>query len=475
MDAIALGATLSSPPAAPISPQSSAAADPDLRSAVLCLEEFDPPSGGPARAHQSRRAAAGRAGARRPGPVRPAARLGDAHAYLELRGRREPRRLRYPQGDAGAIGLAPLPCRRPPPVDADPRTPQLLDESELRSLRDQFLAVQPRILAIRIGGNDLFKAIGARRSAVRTAYDGPLGTMIAGFVSAFAPFGFALSAPVFEHFANADLLREEVERDLEHRPLTKTRIHPRKSLSSRPLMQSTPTRSPRRTAMVMGEPAALSQPRRDVPSPRPMAIGPTPDPPRPGVRRHRPARGSAGCAPRRRARRRRFRVDEADILGEGIEIAARELARISSSRPWILSSRSFSRKLAERPVSRKISARCSGGYRHSCGSRAGRCLLLSRSVFKAPRTGAFPRPLVQLAEHLADLLDLGQRRIGQAVVAGRIVGGGRRRFRGRQRRLLVRRSPEEEGFEAFPRRLGSPWRAFRWKRCGRKAQPRRCA
>lgn len=105
-------------------------------------------------------------------------------------------------------------------------TPQLLDESELRSLRDQFLAVRTRILAIRIGGNDLLKAIGARRSAVRTAYDGPLGTMIAGFVSAFAPFGFALSAPVFEHFANADLLREEVERDLEHGLFTKTAIHP---------------------------------------------------------------------------------------------------------------------------------------------------------------------------------------------------------------------------------------------------------
>ena len=113
--------------------------------------------------------------------------------------------------------------------------PELLDGAEMRRLRDQLLAVQARILAIRIGGNDLLKAIGARRSAVRTAYDGPLGTMIAGFVAAFAPFGFALSAPVFEHFANAELLREEVERDLEHGLFTRPPSIPARSISSRML------------------------------------------------------------------------------------------------------------------------------------------------------------------------------------------------------------------------------------------------
>ncbi|HEY0326079.1 MAG TPA: HpcH/HpaI aldolase/citrate lyase family protein, partial [Allosphingosinicella sp.] len=35
-----------------------------------------------------------------------------------------------------------------------------------------------------------------------------------------------LSAPVFEHFDSPDVLRDEVEQDIEHGLLTKTAIHP---------------------------------------------------------------------------------------------------------------------------------------------------------------------------------------------------------------------------------------------------------
>ncbi|HEY0114620.1 MAG TPA: HpcH/HpaI aldolase/citrate lyase family protein, partial [Allosphingosinicella sp.] len=105
-------------------------------------------------------------------------------------------------------------------------TREVFDQSELRRLRDQLLSIEHRILAIRIGGNDLLHNLGTRRSLVRTAYQGPLGGTIAVLVSAFAPFGFSLSAPVFEHFDKPDLLREEVEHDIEHGLLTKTAIHP---------------------------------------------------------------------------------------------------------------------------------------------------------------------------------------------------------------------------------------------------------
>jgi citrate lyase beta subunit len=87
--------------------------------------------------------------------------------------------------------------------------------------------IQERVLAIRIGGNDLLQTIGARRSTLRTIYEGPLASTVAGLVATFAPYGFLLSAPVFEHFASDALLREEVERDVEHGLLTKTVIHPR--------------------------------------------------------------------------------------------------------------------------------------------------------------------------------------------------------------------------------------------------------
>lgn len=100
------------------------------------------------------------------------------------------------------------------------------EPAEIRRLRRSLLAARERILVIRIGGNDLLQLLGARRSSCRTAYDGPLGTVIAQLVCAFAPFGFALSAPVLENFGHANLLRREVERDLEHGLLTKTAIHP---------------------------------------------------------------------------------------------------------------------------------------------------------------------------------------------------------------------------------------------------------
>lgn len=103
---------------------------------------------------------------------------------------------------------------------------EAFDPIEMRRLRDQLITVQERVLALRIGGNDLLQVLGARRSVRRTAYDGPLGPVIAQLVGTFAPHGFALSAPVLESFGDPELLREEVERDLEHGLLTKTAIHP---------------------------------------------------------------------------------------------------------------------------------------------------------------------------------------------------------------------------------------------------------
>jgi citrate lyase beta subunit len=105
-------------------------------------------------------------------------------------------------------------------------TREVFDPAEMRRLRDQLLAFQDRILAIRIGGNDLLQAMGARRSTARTSYEGPLGPVIVNLVTTYNPWGFHLTAPVFEHFGNPDLLRDEVERDLEHGLIGKTAIHP---------------------------------------------------------------------------------------------------------------------------------------------------------------------------------------------------------------------------------------------------------
>ena len=105
-------------------------------------------------------------------------------------------------------------------------TREAFEPAEMVRQRAQLLAVAPRVLTVRIGGNDLLQTLGTRRSTTRTAYDGPLGAVIANLVTTFVPWGFAMSAPVFESFADHDRLRDEVERDLEHGLLTKSAIHP---------------------------------------------------------------------------------------------------------------------------------------------------------------------------------------------------------------------------------------------------------
>lgn len=105
-------------------------------------------------------------------------------------------------------------------------TREAFDPAEMRRLREQLMALHDRVICIRIGGNDLLQTLGARRSRVRTAYDGPLGNIIAVLVSAFVPWGFAMSAPVLENFSDAELLQAEIDRDLEHGLMTKTAIHP---------------------------------------------------------------------------------------------------------------------------------------------------------------------------------------------------------------------------------------------------------
>ncbi len=103
---------------------------------------------------------------------------------------------------------------------------EAFDRTALTAMARTLQPLGDLIHAVRIGGNDILNLLGVRRSRTRTAYDGPLGLAIATMASVFLPEGMALSAPVFEHYAQSDLLREEVARDLEHGLLTKTAIHP---------------------------------------------------------------------------------------------------------------------------------------------------------------------------------------------------------------------------------------------------------
>ncbi|MFT5643609.1 MAG: citrate lyase beta subunit [Janthinobacterium sp.] len=107
-------------------------------------------------------------------------------------------------------------------------TADVFDDDEMKQFCRCLCApqVQPRILALRIGGNDLLALLGIRRPLTGTLYQTPLGQVIARLITTFRPHGFQLSAPVFEHLSQPALLAAEVAQDLAHGMIAKTAIHP---------------------------------------------------------------------------------------------------------------------------------------------------------------------------------------------------------------------------------------------------------
>jgi citrate lyase beta subunit len=107
-------------------------------------------------------------------------------------------------------------------------TSEVFSEREMEAFRDllQSPGVRSRILALRIGGNDLLALLGLRRPRAMTIYRTPLGPVIARLVTIFRPHGFMLTAPVFEHLDLPELLDQEVMEDIAYGMVGKTAIHP---------------------------------------------------------------------------------------------------------------------------------------------------------------------------------------------------------------------------------------------------------
>ena len=107
-------------------------------------------------------------------------------------------------------------------------TAEVFSEREMEAFRDllQSAGIRSRILALRIGGNDLLALLGLRRPRGMTLYRTPLGPVIARLVTIFRPYGFALTAPVFEHLDLPELLDQEVQEDMAYGMVGKTAIHP---------------------------------------------------------------------------------------------------------------------------------------------------------------------------------------------------------------------------------------------------------
>ncbi|MBF0344297.1 MAG: HpcH/HpaI aldolase/citrate lyase family protein [Nitrospirae bacterium] len=99
----------------------------------------------------------------------------------------------------------------------------------LQLIRDFLLPYKDRVIAIRIGGNDILSSLGMRRNCHNTIYEiMPIGLVIANIVLTFKPYGFNITAPVWECFSplTKDKLQEEVKLDLINGLFGKTVIHP---------------------------------------------------------------------------------------------------------------------------------------------------------------------------------------------------------------------------------------------------------
>lgn len=108
-------------------------------------------------------------------------------------------------------------------------TAEVFDFNEMTQLR-RMLQEDPRargrILCLRIGGNDLLNCLRIRRDPRRTIYETPVGDLISRLAGQFIPYGFGLTAPVFESIENVDVLAEEVAIDINNGLFGKTAIHP---------------------------------------------------------------------------------------------------------------------------------------------------------------------------------------------------------------------------------------------------------
>lgn len=104
--------------------------------------------------------------------------------------------------------------------------------AQLSGIRDVLAAVGPRVLNVRVGGNDLCNLFGVRRSVRQTIYDvAVVRDVLADIVNIFSR-DYVVAAPVWEYFGSglqepwAQGLRAELELDRANGFVGKTAIHP---------------------------------------------------------------------------------------------------------------------------------------------------------------------------------------------------------------------------------------------------------
>ncbi len=107
-------------------------------------------------------------------------------------------------------------------------TEDVFDVIQMRELATTLVEhpCHQRIIALRIGGNDLMNVISQRRPRNLTLYDSPMGYVIKMLVAVFGSRDFALTSPVCEHIDDHQVMERELALDMAHGLVGKTAIHP---------------------------------------------------------------------------------------------------------------------------------------------------------------------------------------------------------------------------------------------------------
>jgi len=119
---------------------------------------------------------------------------------------------------AGGTGLRLMPTLE---------TAWVFDSGALRAFADALEGLDPgRLVALRVGGNDLLGLLGLRRQWGRTAYEGPLLAVLAQVICQLGARGLPLTAPVFDILDDPRTLEAESRHDADFGFVGKTAIHP---------------------------------------------------------------------------------------------------------------------------------------------------------------------------------------------------------------------------------------------------------
>ncbi|MEY8800257.1 HpcH/HpaI aldolase/citrate lyase family protein [Leisingera sp. XS_AS12] len=106
-------------------------------------------------------------------------------------------------------------------------TAEYFDPGYVSSVADMFASEGlDRVMAVRLGGNDLLNCLGLRRTPGMTSYEGPLSYVLSMMGSQMMARGLPVAAPVFDIIHDTKTLIREVEQDVLRGFIGKTAIHP---------------------------------------------------------------------------------------------------------------------------------------------------------------------------------------------------------------------------------------------------------